>query len=127
MFEAEDPLGADVPPQADPDVGTGEAEDETLSASDIDAAVPEGGELSLGEDEAPAEAEPAEIIPEPCRLLPPSTVTEAVVTYRFIVGDEVVATQTAQDGDEVIRPEDPAAPEGMVFAGWFYMDGEAGI
>ena len=126
MFEAEDPLGADVPSQADPDVGTGEAEDETLSAGDIDAAVPEGGELSLGEDEAPAEAEPGKNIPEPGELLLPSTV-EAVVTYRFIVGDEVVATQTAQDGDEVIRPEDPAAPEGMVFAGWFYMDGEAGI
>ena len=50
-----------------------------------------------------------------------------MVTYRFIVGDEVVAAQTAQDGDEIIRPEDPAAPEGIVFAGWFYMDGEAGI
>lgn len=85
---------------------------------------PRGGELSLGEDEAPsAPPEPVEIIPEPGRLLPSST-AEAVVTYRFIVGDEVVAEQTAQDGDEILRPEGPAAQEGMAFAGWFYMDGE---
>ena len=41
-----------------------------------------------------------------------------VVVYCFTVNGEVYAIQEARDGDIVLQPEDPAAPEGMTFVGW---------
>ena len=50
---------------------------------------------------------------------------DATVTWCFIVGDELYATQEAREGEAILRPEDPVAPEGMVFAGWALEDGAA--
>ncbi len=47
------------------------------------------------------------------------------VSWCFIVGDELYATQEAREGEAIVRPEDPTAPEGMVFAGWALEDGTA--
>ena len=47
------------------------------------------------------------------------------VSWCFIVWDELYATQEAREGEAILRPEDPAAPEGMVFAGWALEDGTA--
>ena len=35
---------------------------------------------------------------------------EAVVVYRFMLNGEEYAAQTAKEGEEILRPEDPAAP-----------------
>ena len=47
----------------------------------------------------------------------------ASVKYCFIVGDVLFAEQAAAEGEEILRPEDPEAPEGMTFAGWVLDDG----
>ena len=47
----------------------------------------------------------------------------ASVKYCFIVGDVLFAEQAAAEGEEILRPEDPEAPEGMIFAGWVLDDG----
>ena len=51
--------------------------------------------------------------------------SEAPVTvvYRFIVGDAEYQVQQVREGEAVLRPEDPAAPEGMIFAAWVLEDG----
>ena len=48
---------------------------------------------------------------------------ETTATYRFIVGDTLYAVETVKAGEALPRPEDPAAPEGTVFAGWTLEDG----
>lgn len=47
----------------------------------------------------------------------------ATVVYRFIVGDAEYQVQQVREGEAVLRPEDPAAPEGMIFAAWVLEDG----
>ena len=47
----------------------------------------------------------------------------ADATYRFVVDGEEYAIQVARAGDEILRPEDPEAPKGKVFAGWTLVDG----
>ena len=39
--------------------------------------------------------------------------SDGVATWCFIVEDTLFATQEARDGDLILRPEDPAAPEGQ--------------
>ena len=54
-------------------------------------------------------------------LTDPTEEEEAALTvvYRFYVGEELVAEQTVADGDVIQMPDDPEAPEGEVFVGWF--------
>jgi len=40
-------------------------------------------------------------------------VQDSVVSWRFIVGDALYAVQEAREGDLILRPEDPAAPQGQ--------------
>ena len=47
----------------------------------------------------------------------------ATVAYRFIVGEADYQVQQVREGEAVLRPEDPAAPEGMTFAAWVLADG----
>ena len=47
----------------------------------------------------------------------------ADATYRFVVDGEEYAIQVARAGEEILRPEDPEAPKGKVFAGWTLVDG----
>ena len=47
----------------------------------------------------------------------------ATVAYRFIVGEAEYQVQQVREGEAVLRPEDPAAPEGMTFAAWVLADG----
>ena len=49
--------------------------------------------------------------------------SDGVATWCFIVENTLFATQEAREGDLILRPEDPAAPEGQVFAGWALEDG----
>ena len=49
--------------------------------------------------------------------------TKSDATYRFIVNGEEYAVQTAQAGEKIEKPEDPAASEGKVFVGWSLVDG----
>lgn len=54
---------------------------------------------------------------------PEGTDWDGTEAWCFFVGDVVFATQEAREGDEIQRPDDPTAPEGMVFNGWFMEDG----
>ena len=45
------------------------------------------------------------------------------VAYRFIVDEAEYRVQQVREGEAVLRPEDPAAPEGMAFAAWVLADG----
>ena len=47
----------------------------------------------------------------------------ATVAYRFIVDEAEYRVQQVREGEAVLRPEDPAAPEGMAFAAWVLADG----
>ena len=47
----------------------------------------------------------------------------ATVMYRFIVDEAEYRVQQVREGEAVLRPEDPAAPEGMAFAAWVLADG----
>ena len=47
---------------------------------------------------------------------------EAVVVYRFMLDGEEYAAQTAKEGEEILRPEDPPTPEGTTFEGWYLED-----
>ena len=47
----------------------------------------------------------------------------ATVAYRFSVGEAEYRVQQVREGEAVLRPEDPAAPEGMAFAAWVLADG----
>ena len=47
----------------------------------------------------------------------------ATVAYRFIVGEADYQVQQVREGEAVLRPEDPAAPEGMTFSAWVLADG----
>ena len=77
--------------------------------------VEEVGEIALPEDPgSPSEETPEEEAPQ--------TDPDAVATYCFIAGDTLVASQAARAGEAILRPEDPAAPEGFAFAGWFLED-----
>ena len=77
--------------------------------------VEEVGEIALPEDPgSPSEETPEEEAPQ--------TDPDAVATYCFIAGDTLVASQAAREGEAILRPEDPAAPEGFAFAGWFLED-----
>ena len=67
-------------------------------------------------EETPAELGELELVVEEGE-----TVREA--TYRFIVDDSEYDCQVARVGEEILRPEDPAAPAGKVFAGWMLADG----
>ena len=43
--------------------------------------------------------------------------------YRFIANEAEYAVQEALEGEEILQPEAPEAPEGYVFAGWLLWDG----
>ena len=47
----------------------------------------------------------------------------ATVAYRFIVDEAEYRVQQVREGEAVLRPEDPAAPQGMAFAAWVLADG----
>ena len=47
----------------------------------------------------------------------------ATAVYRFIVNETEYQVQQVREGEAVLRPEDPAAPEGMAFAAWVLEDG----
>ena len=51
--------------------------------------------------------------------------TNNMGVYRFVVNDGVYAVQEARDGDAILQPEDPVAPEGMSFVGWALEEGGA--
>ena len=73
--------------------------------------VEEVGEIALPEDPgSPSEETPEEEAPQ--------TDPDAVVTYCFIVADTLYASQAAREGEAIVCPEAPEAPEGMAFAGW---------
>ena len=107
----------DAAPEVDPEAGEAEGglleqeADETDGEASLleggGAEAPEGnGSLSEGAGSAGAE-------------------TEGVgsVKYCFIVGDTLFAEQEAQDGETIVRPDDPQAPDDMAFEGWFLEDG----
>ena len=48
---------------------------------------------------------------------------DAVVTYCFIAEDTLLSEQAAREGEEIVRPDDPVAPEGFAFEGWYLEDG----
>lgn len=90
-------------------------DDDEALAGILDPGVEEV-DVTLGQFEDAEE--PAESEPEPEEVDP-----NAVVVYCFIVDNTLVATQEAKEGDEILRPEDPDAPEGMAFEGWYLSDG----
>ena len=51
--------------------------------------------------------------------------TNNMGVYRFVVNVGVYAVQEARDGDAILQPEDPVAPEGMSFVGWALEEGGA--
>lgn len=91
-----------------------------IAAADYEPEVSEVGEAAPEDfGDAPAVDEtPAEATPE--QPLGDWTGTQ---TWWFLVGDTVVYAQEAQAGEAIPQPEDPAAPEGQVFDGWYLEDG----
>ena len=83
------------------------SEDESTGDGD---AVPEAadGLLLVDPDDLPADAPAVDGAPQ-----------DASVKYCFIVDYCLYAEQAAKEGEEITRPADPAAPEGMAFEGWF--------
>lgn len=63
-----------------------------------------------------------EDLEEPVEEDAPAPDANAVVTYCFIADNTLLATQEAREGDEIRRPDDPVAPDGQCFAGWFLED-----
>ena len=91
------------------------ASEPTAEGTEVSVALEE--EIALPDDgEAPAE----EGTPEAAQ---PDG--EAVTVYNFIVENALLAAQEAREGDAILRPDDPAAPGGYVFAGWYLEDGTA--
>lgn len=103
---------------ADNDDGAAADEDAAFSISPVDSDVAEAGEMDLSADDGDVGA-----------LSVQTDYTDApsasTVTYCFIALDTLVASRTAAEGEEIAAPDAPAAPEGMVFAGWALEDGTA--
>ena len=83
-----------------------DSDDTIVSADDVDPEVGETNDLELGGEDEPA-----------------SDDVGSMTTYRFLVNDELFSEQTVEDGEALIQPEDPEAPEGMAFSGWFLENG----
>ena len=103
---------------ANNDDGAAADEDVAFSISPVDSDVAEAGEMDLPADDGDVGA-----------LSVQADYTDApsasTVTYCFIALDTLVASRTAAEGEEIAAPDAPAAPEGMVFAGWALEDGTA--
>ena len=105
---------------AEENVATGDADDELIEvveSTETEPVAEEVEEIALDDlMDLPAEEEPA--------AGETSTDTEwnGVQTWWFIAGDEAVAVLEAREGEEIQLPDDPAAPEGMAFDGWYYED-----
>ena len=115
-----DTVGNDGGVGTDGDVGNDAAaadENAEISASSIDLEVAEVGEMDLSLGDGDGEVESLQT-----NIDSPSSST---ITYCFIALETLVASQMASDGDEIIAPDDPAAPDGMIFAGWELEDGTA--
>ena len=81
--------------------------DDTIVATDnVDPEVGETNDLELGGEDEPASDDDG-----------------AVTTYWFLVNNELYSEQTVGEGEALVRPGDPAAPEGMAFAGWYTENG----
>lgn len=92
--------------------------EQEIEPTDIDPVSEEVGDLLVGDLlDLTDQGEPAgEEAPEGADW-------DGTETWCFFVGDAVFATQEAREGDEIQRPDDPTALEGMVFNGWFLEDG----
>ena len=101
VYTSDDVITADAAINAD----VGSDSEEEVSSGAVDPVVGEADDVELGGEEDPAPEE------------------TAVTTYWFLVNDELYDEQTVGDGEALIQPEDPTAPEGSVFAGWFLEDG----
>ena len=102
------------------------AEDEYAIQTEEDDGIEAGSIEPEAEQELPLEDDAFLLSEEDCSFQDAESViddTSAVVTYWFIVDDTAIAIQEAQEGEEILRPDDPVAPEGRVFAGWFLEDG----
>ena len=90
---------------------TNAADEESINSEDevssdaVDPEIGEADEAELGGEEDPA--------PE----------AAAVTTYWFLVNDELYSEQTVGDGGTIQCPDEPEAPEGYIFSGWFLEDG----
>ena len=112
---------------AEENVATGDADGEPIEVVEIDPEVVESTETEPVAEEVeelalddlmdlPAEEEPA------AGETSTDTEWDGVQTWWFIAGDEAVAVLEAREGEEIQLPDDPAAPEGMAFDGWYYED-----
>ena len=85
---------------------TEDVDGEEISSDAVDLEVGEADDVELGgEDSASSED------------------GGAVTTYWFMVGNALFSEQAVEDGEAIAKPDDPEAPEGSVFAGWFTEDG----
>lgn len=106
-------------------------EDEVISASSVEPDVAEAEEMDLasndGGDKEDNQIEYVGTGDIQADYVEPTdeALTASTVTYCFIVLDALVASHTAVEGEEIVAPDDPVAPEGMVFAGWELEDGTA--
>ena len=107
-------------------------ENDEISVTAIDPDVAETEEMDLpaddSEDQEAVEPQGQDMVDsqslEDIDPNPPVEPEQMIhVTYCFIEGDTLVACQTAVEGEEIAAPKDPAAPEGMAFAGWALEDG----
>ena len=112
---------------AEENVATGDADDESIEVVEIDPEIVESTETEPVAEEVeeialddlmdlPAEEEPA------AGETSTDTEWDGIQNWWFIAGDEAVAVLEAREGEEIQLPDDPAAPEGMGFDGWYYED-----
>ena len=112
---------------AEENVATGDADGEPIEVVEIDPEIVESTETEPVAEEVeelalddlmdlPAEEESAS------EDATQDTDWNGIQTWWFIAGDEAVAVLEAREGEEIQLPDDPAAPEGMAFDGWYYED-----
>ena len=93
---------------------------------DAGVTIPDPEPEGTGPEDAPLELSGLDLDLSPDGLIQGDVMgpaQDSVVTYSFIVDNTLFATQEAREGDLILRPEDPAAPQGQVFAGWVLEDG----
>ena len=92
-----------------------------MPPEDAGVTIPDPEPEGTGPEDAPLELSGLDLDLSPDGLIQGDVMgpaQDSVVTYSFIVDNTLFATQEAREGDLILRPEDPAAPQGQVFAGF---------
>lgn len=106
-------IAEDIPTEEEDIIAEVQVEDEIISASQIEDEIISASQI---EDEIQSVEETLDGEEQDEQA---EQKAAAEYTFIFVVGEEVVFTQTVAIDEALIPPEAPQAPEGKVFAGWY--------